>query len=344
MSLASATAAIGERLPWPDPLTRAAISLLVGRTDRRLSREPESSTSAFAAGMDAFPVATHVEDANVQHYEVPAEFFRIVLGERLKYSCCHYDDATTSLDMAERRALQITCENAGLADGQTVLELGCGWGSLSLWMAEHFPNSRIVSVSNSQSQRRHIMSECARLGLNNLTVVTSDMNDFDTAERFDRVVSVEMFEHMSNWRELLARIRGWLEPDGRLFVHVFSHATAPYRFDHTDPADWIARYFFTGGIMPSHDLMSCFPESFAVERDWRWSGEHYRRTADDWLANFDARREEVESVLSGVYGRETRLWMRRWRLFFLATSGLFGHASGKSWGVSHYLMAPARGD
>jgi cyclopropane-fatty-acyl-phospholipid synthase len=209
-------------------------------------------------------------------------------------------------------------------------------------MAERFPDARITSVSNSQSQRGYIAAEAAKRGLTNLIVVTADMNDFSTDYNFDRIVSVEMFEHMANWRLLMSRLRSWLAPDGRVFIHVFSHALTPYRFDHDNPADWIARHFFTGGIMPSHELMHEFADSFTVERDWRWDGNHYRRTADAWLANYDRNAKEIGVILREVYGRDAALWRRRWRLFFLATSELFGHANGKAWGVSHYRLAPSR--
>jgi cyclopropane-fatty-acyl-phospholipid synthase len=229
-------------------------------------------------------------------------------------------------------------EHADLADGQSILELGCGWGSLSLWMARLYPNSKIIAVSNSHSQRMYIQGEGAARGLKNLSVLTADMNGFDPRQQFDRIVSVEMFEHMMNWRELIGRLRSWLEPDGRFFMHVFSHRCGAYLFDRTDEEDWIAQHFFTGGVMPSHHLIRQYSDLFEVEKEWRWSGEHYQRTALDWLANFDKHRAEIERILRDVYGADTALWMRRWRWFFLATSGLFGYAGGSEWGVSHYRM------
>jgi len=236
--------------------------------------------------------------------------------------------------------LRQTVARAGLADGQSILELGCGWGSLSLWMARQFPRARIVAVSNSRSQRAAIEAEAAARGLRNLQVVTADMNAFVPSQRFARIVSVEMFEHMMNWRELLTRARSWLEPDGRLFMHIFTHRCGAYLFDHADRADWIAQHFFTGGVMPSHPLIRQYADLFEVEREWRWSGTHYQRTALDWLANFDEHRGAIEAILRPVYGDDTRLWMRRWRWFFLATAGLFGFRDGQEWGVSHYLLKP----
>jgi len=342
MSLVAGLIAWGERTPVPDVLTRAMIAWLVGRTDRNLAAQGAADDKAFAAGMDAFPVAIHTDAANAQHYEVPADFFLRTLGPKRKYSCCYYDGPDTTLAEAEVKALDLTMAHAGLADGQRILELGCGWGSLSLTMAARFPGATITAVSNSHSQRAFIEGEAARLGLTNLTIVTSDMNDFAPEGQFDRIVSVEMFEHMANWRALLTRVRSWLKADGRLFIHVFTHRTGSYRFDAADKTDWIAQHFFTGGLMPGHGLIGQFPDLFTIEEEWRWSGEHYRRTAEDWLSLFDARLAEIDPILTQVYGVENlALWRRRWRLFFLATSGLFGHAGGESWGVSHYRLTPA---
>jgi len=341
MGLGDRAVRLGELVAWPDPILRAAIAVLVARTDRHLAGAPQDASRRFASGMDSCPVALHAAAANEQHYELPPSFFGLVLGQRRKYSCCLFGDEKSTLDEAEERALRETVAHAGLADGQRILELGCGWGSLSLWMAENFPGARIKSVSNAHAQREYIVARARERGLANLEVLTADMNDFSTDETFDRVVSVEMFEHMANWRLLLARVRKWLKPGGRAFVHVFTHAGAPYRFDHDNPSDWIARHFFTGGIMPSRRLMHEFPEIFAVEREWSWSGRHYQRTADAWLANFDARRAEIDTILRAVYGKDAALWRRRWRLFFLATAGLFGHNSGESWGISHYRLASA---
>jgi cyclopropane-fatty-acyl-phospholipid synthase len=331
---------LAERLPLPDALIRFGVNALVGRTRALHATLDEAKEAAFVREMARYPIAMHAESANAQHYEVPAAFFEMVLGPHRKYSCCLFDTPDATLAEAEESALRATVAHAGLADGMDILELGCGWGSLSLHMAAAFPNARILSVSNSHSQRAAIEALAARRGLTNLTVVTADMNDFATDHVFDRIVSVEMFEHMSNWTELLRRCRGWLKPDGRLFLHIFTHSHASYRFHHDDPADWIAQHFFTGGVMPAHSLPGRFPESFGVEQTWRWNGRHYARTACRWLENFDSKAAEIETVLRPVYGTETELWMRRWRWFFLATEGLFGHADGEVWNVSHYLMKP----
>jgi cyclopropane-fatty-acyl-phospholipid synthase len=337
--VALATDAV-ERWKLPDAVTRAGIAMLVERTSRKLARSDADVERIFADGMDDLPIAVDPAAANRQHYELPAEFFKLVLGPRLKYSCCRYGSASDDLETAEVRALEETSAHARLEDGQRILEMGCGWGSLSLWMAERLPHARITAVSNSRTQRQFIEAEAARRGLSGLSVITADMNVFDTSERFDRVVSVEMWEHMSNWRTLLRKVHSWLEPEGLLFLHVFAHRLAPYRFDPADENDWIARHFFTGGIMPSHGLIRHLDDCFALVDDWRWDGTQYRRTAEDWLARFDAREADIHRVMTQVYGADAALWTRRWRLFFLATAGLFGARGGSEWGVSHYLLRP----
>jgi cyclopropane-fatty-acyl-phospholipid synthase len=331
---------IAERTPIPDMLVTAGMRRVIGERQRELGAADPNSSAVFAQCMDEHPIAEHADAANEQHYELPPEFFALILGPRRKYSSCLYMPGTRTLAQAEDAALAQTVAHAGLEDGQTVLELGCGWGSLSLYMSERFPHSSIVCVSNSAPQRRYIELQARMRNLTNLKIITADMNDFSIDKRFDRVVSVEMFEHMANWRGLLARVRGWLKPDGKLFIHIFSHASAPYRFDHKDQNDWIGQHFFTGGIMPSHDLIQHFSDLFAVEQEWRWNGLHYKRTAMDWLANYDANARPIGKILRDVYGKDAALWRRRWRMFFLATAELFGYANGEAWGVSHYLLKP----
>jgi len=335
MSFISSTVQAFEGAPIPDVMRRAAIELLVANARRRLGAAGPDAETAFALDMAQRPIAEHAAAANDQHYELPAAFFE------KKYSSCLYGRGVEDLAAAEENALSETAEHAGLADGQEILELGCGWGSLTLWMARALPNARITAVSNSASQGEFIRGRASALGLTNVTVVTADMNDFEAPGRFDRVVSVEMFEHMANWRALLTRVRGWLKPEGRAFIHVFTHRTTPYRFDVDDEADWIAQHFFSGGVMPSHGLMAQFPDLFEVEADWRWSGQHYERTALHWLENFDRHDTALREVLAEVYGDASPLWRRRWRLFFLATAGLFGHRDGQEWGVSHYRLKPS---
>jgi cyclopropane-fatty-acyl-phospholipid synthase len=338
MSFMSAIIDTAERVPLPDVIIRAAIHRLCSRTAVRLASGSAESDAAFARGMAARAIAEHADAANIQHYEVPQAFFANVLGPNRKYSSCFYNSEASTLQEAEEEALRQTEAHADLADGQSILELGCGWGSLSLFMARQFPHANIVAVSNSNSQREYIESEAAKRGLTNLRIITADMNAFDASEQFDRIVSVEMFEHMMNWRQLLTRVKSWLEPDGRFFMHIFTHRSGTYLFDRADREDWIAQHFFTGGVMPSHHLIRQYADLFSIEKEWRWSGTHYQRTAMDWLANFDTHSSEIEAVLRTVYGNETHLWMRRWRWFFLATAGLFGYANGDEWGVSHYRM------
>jgi cyclopropane-fatty-acyl-phospholipid synthase len=341
MSLVSTTLQAFEGAPLPDPVRKAAIQVLVSGARKQAANAGPDADAAFARQMAERPIAEHTDAANEQHYEVPAAFFQACLGPKLKYSSCLYAPGET-LGQAEDRALGETALHADLEDGQTILELGCGWGSLSLWMARALPNSKIRSVSNSASQGDFIRARVAAEGLTNLTVITADMNGFTPpdAGQYDRVVSVEMFEHMANWRALLGRVKTWLKPDGRLFIHIFTHRTGPYRFDVEDEADWIAQHFFAGGVMPSHNLMRQFPDLFTVEEDWRWSGAHYEKTALHWLENYDRNIAQIRPVLRQVYGDKAVLWHRRWRLFFLATAGLFGHRGGAEWGVSHYRLKP----
>lgn len=340
MELAKHLIVAAERIRLPDSMSIAGINYLVSRSKRALNSGAAISDEEFARMAGERPIALHTDKANEQHYELPAEFFNLILGTHRKYSCCLFDMPGMTLDQAEARALAETSSHARLADGQRILEMGCGWGSLSLWMAKHFPNAQITAVSNSHSQREYIEAQACKHSYNNLAVITCDMNVFDTDEQFDRIVSVEMFEHMSNWRQLLGKARQWIRSDGRMFMHVFTHKTAAYLFDENDRTDWIAQHFFTGGIMPSRTLIRQYSDLFNIEEEQHWSGSHYAETARQWLLNYDANASEIAEILNRVYEPDAQLWQRRWRLFFLATMGLFGHSNGGEWGVSHYRLAP----
>ncbi len=332
-----------ERGLMPDPLIRIGIRRLLARRLVEL-RDGDPAAIAdleaeFLEHMRQAPVALVPELANEQHYEVPTEFFLKVLGPRLKYSCCFYEDGD-DLAAAETRSLRITAERAGLADGQRILEMGCGWGSLSLYMAETYPEAKITAVSNSRFQREHIEAQASARGLNNLTVITADMNDFEPDGRFDRAVSLEMFEHMRNWPELFSRVARWLVSDGRFLMHVFAHAGAPYPYEDRGPGDWMSRHFFSGGMMPSDALAGRCQDHLQLDRHWRWSGRQYSRTLEDWLRRMDARKSELMPLFRSTYGeQDAGRWWVRWRLFFLACSELFAYRGGNQWWVSHYRFA-----
>ena len=295
-------------------------------------------TEAFVADMATAPIAPLPEKANEQHYELPAEFFAAVLGPHRKYSSGFWPGREATLEAAEAAALEATCERAGIADGQHILELGCGWGSLTLWIAERHRRSRITAISNSHSQREFIEAKAALRGLTNVEVLTRDINDFDTPGRFDRIVSVEMFEHLRNWPGAFANVARWLVPGGRFFLHVFAHRGAPYPFVERDASDWMSRHFFSGGQMPSDDLALRFQDELRVLSRWRWNGTHYQRTAEAWLANMDRRQSALRPLFAGVYGADAAVWWIRWRLFFMSVAELFGYAGGQQWWVSHYLF------
>lgn len=339
-----------ERGVVPDRMTRWGIRYLCQNRIRLWRKRPELDrpSEEFVRALATSPIALTPERANDQHYELPPEFFGAVLGARRKYSCCYWEDPAATLDEAEDAALRLTCQRAQIENGQRILDLGCGWGSLSLWIAKNQPECEVVAVSNSRSQVEFVASVARASGLSNLRTHRADMNSFrpsdeDLGKGFDRVVSVEMFEHMRNYDALLGRIASWMRPDGRMFVHVFCHRDRAYPFLDDGPQNWMGKYFFTGGMMPSADLLDMFPRHMSVVERWSWNGDQYRKTAEAWLERLDARRQGIMPILEEVYGREDAArWFQRWRLFFLAVSEVFGFNDGKEWFVSHHLLRPSR--
>ncbi len=356
--LTSAVIELMERGWLSDKVVRAGIRNLLKKRLEGIDQGSDSanleSLNSLIAQCKAGPVAPVPEAANAQHYEVPAEFFPLALGKRLKYSSYVYEVDSENenagstvdsiefdgLDKAEEAALTQSCQRAEIEDGMSVLELGCGWGSLTLWLAEKYPNSKITAVSNSNSQREYIVATARARGVDgNLTVITADMNDFQTSEKFDRICSIEMFEHMRNYEVLLKRVSQWLSDSGKLFVHIFCHKKFAYEFHEDGASNWMGRYFFTGGIMPSEGLFSNFDQDMQIAKTWTWNGKHYAKTADDWVAQMDHNKERIISIFNKTYGdKVAERWFRRWRILFMAGSELFGYDDGKQWYVAHYLF------
>jgi len=331
-----------ERGWIPDWLIRRGIRHLLAQrlADERVD-DPEiegERLRQLRALSDASALAVDTDAANAQHYEVPADFIGACLGTQRKYSSAYYTTGTETLDQAESAMLSLTCTRAQVADGQRILELGCGWGSLSLWMAKAYPQARITGVSNSASQREHILSQAKLRGLQNIEIITADLREFSTDKRFDRIVSVECFEHMRNHRELFRRISGWLDHGGKLFIHIFTHRTCGYLFNDQGDGDWMSRHFFTGGMMPADAQFLYLQDHLAIEDHWKVSGRHYAQTSEHWLQNLDRNREAACAALvtGGLDPAAARLQIGRWRIFFLACAELWGWRGGAEWLVSHY--------
>lgn len=332
---------LAERALVSDALIEWGIRMRLRAAKEQAQRaHANGEEDAFRAELRSCPIAIETAAANEQHYELPPEFFQEVLGPRLKYSSCLYETGSEDLAAAEVAMLRLTCERAGIRNGMRVLDVGCGWGSLSLWIAEQFPGCQVVGVSNAHNQRQHIERIAAARGLKNVSIITCDINHFEPDGLFDRVVSVEMFEHARNHRELLQRIRRWLTDDGRLFVHIFCHEQHVYPYKTEGDANWMGRYFFTGGIMPSFDLLSTYPEHLRVAESWKVNGRHYGRTLRHWLQRMDGKRDRIMPLMRQTYGNDAAIWHQRWRIFFLACAELFDYNDGKEWYVAHYLLEP----
>ena len=331
---------LAEKGIIPDYFIRQGI---VRNCENRLKNENVSNTEQVSSKkqiwieqMKESPIALVPEKANEQHYEVPPAFFENVLGKHLKYSSGYWPDGVNSLDESEESMLELSFERAQLADGDSILELGCGWGSLTCYMASKLPNSKITAVSNSKDQKEHILNRCKNQGLDNIAVITADMNDFETENNYDRVVSIEMFEHMRNYKKLLSKISSWLNDDGKLFIHIFTHQSVVYPFENQGEADWMAREFFSGGMMPSHDLLLHFQDDLIIDDVWSMLGTHYEKTSLAWVNKMDANKDSIMKIFLKTYGDDAKLWFQRWRIFFMSCEKLFGFNNGSEWGVSHY--------
>ena len=334
---------LAEKGIIPDYFIRQGI---VRNCENRLNNENVSNTEkvslkkqSWIQQMKESPIALVPEKANEQHYEVPPAFFENVLGKHLKYSSGYWPDGVNSLDESEESMLELSFKRAQLVDGDSILELGCGWGSLTCYMASKLPNSKITAVSNSKDQKEHILNRCKNQGLDNIEVITADMNDFETENKYDRVVSIEMFEHMRNYKKLLSKISSWLHDDGKLFIHIFTHQSVVYPFENQGEADWMAREFFSGGMMPSHDLLLHFQDDLIIDDVWSMSGTHYEKTSLAWVNKMDANKDSIMKIFLKTYGDDAKLWFQRWRIFFMSCEKLFGYNNGSEWGVSHYRFS-----
>lgn len=328
-----------ERGMVPDFLVRYGIRKLIKQRKNEIRDNYKFHREGILGELEKNPIAVHTDKANEQHYEVPSDFYHLVLGKNLKYSCALYEDGINDLDRAETKMLELYCERAQMKDGIDILELGCGWGSLTLFLAKKYPNSKITAISNSASQRESITNKASRLGLNNVEIITCDINNFKTEKQFDRIISIEMFEHMRNYKTLFSMMNGWLKDDGQVFIHIFCHKDATYFYETDGDDNWMGRYFFTGGIMPSFDLFERVQSSLTLKQKWKVNGINYQETSEQWFRNMDLKKKEIMPILEKTYGKsDAQRWFIRWKLFFAACAELFGYEAGQEWFVGHFLF------
>ncbi|RKO93677.1 S-adenosyl-L-methionine-dependent methyltransferase [Blyttiomyces helicus] len=328
----------------PDAVLRTGIRYLLSR---RVAQCQAAGGGAYVSNYvktlrHRETIAECTKEANEQHYEVPTEFFQLCLGKRMKYSSCLYENGAKTLEEAEDAMLDLYVQRAEIEDGMSILDLGCGWGSLSLYLAERFPNSKITGLSNSHGQREHILRTAKERGFSNVEVLTGDINEFKMERTFDRIISIEMLEHMKNYASLLSKVSKWLVPStGRLFVHVFAHKNVPYDFKTEDDNSWMAKYFFTGGTMPSEELLLWFQDDLVVKDRWTVNGKNYGQTSEEWLKRMDANKAQIMPIFTKAYGgaREANIWFQRWRVFYLSVAELFNYNDGQEWVVSHMLFS-----
>ena len=335
---------LAEQGKLPGSMIRFAIrQLCKRRLANETARDPQSQQQRFQAlirQLRESPIALETDAANEQHYEVPTAFYLNSLGARLKYSCAYYPNHNTTLDQAELAMLELYGERAQLEDGQHILELGCGWGSLTLWMAEQYPNAQITAVSNSSTQKTHIDEICETRGFDHVDVVTTDVNHLKlNTNQFDRAISIEMFEHMRNYQHLLEQISCWLKFDGLLFVHIFAHRYLMYPFEVKSDTDWMSKYFFTGGLMPAVDTLLHFQDHLSLQERWLVNGKHYQKTCNHWLEKLDHNKQVIAPHFAQCYGQDqAAVWIQRWRMFYMSCAELFGMNKGNEWLVAHYLF------
>lgn len=334
---------LAEKGYLPDPIIKIGIKKLLRERLKQIPTNKSCDLHDYTRNLldilKTSPIAINTDSANMQHYEIPHQFFKLILGKHLKYSAAYFENGANSLDQAEEHMLELVMNRANIVDGMNILDLGCGWGSLSFWIAEKFPKCKIYSISNSSQQKHYIEKICMEKGIKNIHMIKDDINNFDIKVQFNRIISIEMFEHMRNYKTLLQRISGWLKPEGKLLVHIFCHKDTPYLFETNGPSNWMGSYFFTGGIMPSNNLLLYFQEHLAIEKHWVLNGKNYQKTSYKWLENLDKSKEEIEKIFKEIYGmNEANRWYHRWRIFFIACAELFGYQNGCEWWVSHYLF------